>query len=344
MRDFFGELLSIRHDIGSSHLATKTLRAAQKQLYGHHPDYPRGFLTAGQWQEGLDWIFDDHDRAGDFTVDIWARPLQSNVSDRYKSLKAFGAIARNFGRVGIFSVMDVGCSQNAGLNHLASGVSFGMPSVIRPESQAHQPSLRHTAAFHRALAEELPLGHSVGIDTYDPLDARSWAWSCSFYPSELLNEERVALFDALIRAKYDAVDFFQGNFADFDTARFAHLHGKQDFNIVNFSTVLYQADEADRSAMLTAASNYAQEFVVVQDFLQIDPDNPTKLQFRENWQDDPFPYRFVVRDMHEDTGAWHEVFKWRDGRCRELAIGMGRIAVGEGYKASVWAGLDTLAD
>lgn len=341
IHDFFDELFTIRQDIGSSHLATKTLRAAQKQLFRVHPEYPRAFLTPDVWRNALDWIFDDPYRAGEFTVDIWARPLQSNVSDRYKGLKAFGALAQRLGRLGTFSVLDIGCSQNAGLNHLASGVGFGMPAVVRPGSPKHKPSLKHTAAMHQMLTSDVPLEHGVGIDMYHPSDSRSWAWSCSHYPSELLDEERVALFDALINAEYDNVEFFQGNFADFDHGRFEQQYPKQKFGVVNFSTVLYQADQTDRETMLANASRYAEEFVVVQDFLRVDSDNPHNLIFRDNWQDDLFPYQTVARDMREDNGRWHEIFKWRDGRCRELAIGMGRIAVGSGYRASIWSALDT---
>lgn len=323
VRDFFVELLNIKPNLGASHLATKTLRAAQRQLYGSQPDYPQAYLTPQKWTEGLDWIFDDPDRAGMFTVDIWARPLQSNVSDRYKSVKALGVLARQLGRMETFDVMDIGCSQNAGLNHLASGIGFGLPLLVRPGSREHEPSLEHTAVFHDVLNTPLELAPSLGVDVYDPRESREWAWSCSHYPSELLDEQRVELFNALINAGYDNVGFFKGNFAEFDTAAFHAKHHGRTFGIVNFSTVLYQADELERAAMLEQAETFATEFIVVQDFLKIDPHDPRKLLFRDNWQDEQFPYRTVVRDMREGSKHWHELFNWRDGRCQELAIGLG---------------------
>lgn len=342
VQDFFDELLSIRADMGPSHLSTKVLRAAQAQLYGNYPGYPQEFLTAGKWQEGLDWIFGDPDRAGQFTVDVWTRPLQSNKSDRYKSLKAFGVLARQFGRLGLFNIMDVGCSQNAGLHHLASGMSFDMPAVVRPDALS-TPSVRHTTAFHRVLGSDIALGESVGIDIYSPDDSRKWAWSCSHYPSELLDEVKVGMFRELIDATYPQVSFFKGNFADFNHGAFTHKHPRFKPSIVNFSTILYQAGELERAEMLANAAKYAQEFIVVQDFLGIDPDDNRKLVFRDDWQDDPFPYRMVVRDMQEEDGRWHEVFKWRDGRCREVALGMGRLALRQGTMRPFWSALDAQA-
>jgi hypothetical protein len=342
--EFFTEILGIKPDVGSSYLATKTLRAAQRQLYGAFPDYPRAYMTSGKWAKGLDWILEDHDRAAQFTVDIWARPLQSNVSDRYKSIKALGVLARQFGRLETFDIMDIGCSQNAGLNHLASGVGFGLPALIRPGSRSHTPSLKHTAAFHKVLNTTLELAPSLGIDIYDPLESREWAWSCSHYPSELLDERRVALFNALINADYDNVDFFKGDFAEFNTAAFENKHPGRQFGIVNFSTVLYQASELERTTMIRQAEAYARDFIVVQDFLRIDPENPRRLIFRDNWQDDLFPYRMVVRDMQDNSQHWHELFRWKDGRCQELAIGLGRIAVHHGRSSSLWRALDRMRE
>jgi hypothetical protein len=354
LRAFFEELLSLR-DMGSSNLATKTLRAAQRQLYGYFPkeegEYPRAFYTAGQWRKGFEWILAEEGSMRDetFFTDIWTRPLQSNVSERYQGLKAFTVLARKLGRLSTFSVMDIGCSQNAGLNHLASGFGFPPPNFLRPARGSRTPSLSLTAAFHEALNTPLPMDYGLGIDMYSPDDSREWAWACSHYPSELLDEARVERFESLINAQYRNVGFFQANFANFEPRReeFQHSHGHRDFDIVHFSTALYQADEADRQTMLAEAGRYAREFIVVQDFLEVDQGEPAKLRFRDNWKEAEYPYRTVVRDMHSDSDRWHEIFLWEDGRVRQLTMGTGRIAIkgawGRHGDASLWIPLDTMA-
>lgn len=345
MSDFMSDWLRANANISSSYAASKLLRAIQRQLYGHYEGYPSEFLTPQEWEKGTAWIVTDADRYGQFFSDVWTRPLQSNKSERYKALKAFGVLARSFGRLGIFSVMDVGASQNAGLNHLASGVGFESPTVIRPGTRA-RTSLGHTAAFSAIMSRELPLDRAVGIDLTWPEDSREWAWSCSHYPGELLDQERVDLFNALIEADYPTVGFFKGDFVNFDDVAFrTRFAGRDTFKIVNFCTMLYQATEEERTAMLDRAAEYAEEFIAVQDFVRIDPNDPTHLIFRDNWQDEPYPYRMVVRDLRsKNPRQWREIFLWRDGRCRELTIGMGRLAITPESTTSVWGAINRRAN
>lgn len=345
MHDFVNEWFRADANVGSSYAASKLLRAIQRQLYNHYEGYPATFLSPQEWEKGTAWIVTDSDRFGQFWSDVWTRPLQSNKSERYKALKAFGVMARSFGRLGLFSVMDVGASQNADLNHLASGVGFQSPTVVRPGSVRVRPSLGHTAAFSTLMSREMPLDRSVGIDLTWPEDSREWAWSCSHYPSELLDQERVDFFNALIEAEYPEVAFFKGDFANFNDEAFrVQFAGRDTFKIVHFCTMLYQASEAERQVMLDRAAEYAEDFVAVQDFVGIDPDDPTHLIFRDNWQDEPHPYRMVIRDMRsKNPRRWQEVFLWRDGRCRELQVGLGRIALESGQTVSAWGAINRLA-
>jgi hypothetical protein len=343
--EFFDELLEKRQDFSPSHLFTRTLRGAQSKLYPHFPGYPQEAITGDYWQQGMDWIFADDFRAGSFVIDVWTRPLQSNISPRYKSLKAFISFVQEYGRLrGPLRILDIGCSQNAGLNHLASGLPFDVPSVIRPRSLEDKPSLEHSAALGGLLGRHVQLDLGVGIDLTRPEDSRPWAWSCSHNPTELLDPERVEMFNTLIMANFKNVKFFRGDATDFDHDRFERqFSGQTRFDIVNISTMLYQLTEPERQAVYKMAERYAEDFIVVQDFVKIDPSKPRQLQFRANWREEPYAYRTVVRDARDGNKRWHDMFGWRSGRCRAMQAGLGRIAVTPGSTRSMWSALDTLA-
>ena len=377
IRDFIYWTLDQRPKFGASYLVNKTRSALQDHLYfpedrpgdaaeperhriiiagrdGKPLQYPHDFCDPAAWIQAFEQLTDESsasqsvEASSEFLIDVWTRPLSSNVSERYKGLCAFATLAHDLGRLGVFSVMDVGCSQNAGLNHLSTGAPFEPPVVIRPGSASGKPSIRHTKAFAELLTNDTPFGYGIGIDVYDPKESRSWARSCSHYPSELLNRDRVAFYDNLIMREPDNVWFYRAEFDTFDYDTFAAKQAERgrdntQYNIVNFSTVLYQASNAEREKMLAHARHIAKEFIVVQDFASINPEQPSQLLFRDNWQDSPFPYRTLIWDMREENPIWHDVFRWRDGRCREMTLGMGRVALENGIASSLWTPLDKRA-
>lgn len=324
--DFLQQLLHERAGMGASHLFTQILRATQNQLYNHYPSYPEAFLDEQQWADAFDWILSDPGRINQFTQDIQTRPLQSNVPERYKGLKAFIVLARKIGRISTCSVLDIGCSQNAGLKQITSGLPFEPPQVVVQEGQGYAADTGLSTGFQKIINAPLELKTGVGVDLHHPEAARSWAWSCSFNPSKLLDPQYVAIFKALITTDYPNIHFFKGDFSDFDHAAFADAFPKTSFDIVHISTTLYQLNQHQRKAILKNAYQYANQFIVVQDFLRIDPTDPTQLQFRNDWQDEPFPYRTVACDVRDPSGAWHDIFWWTDGRCSKILARVGHAA------------------
>ncbi|HSX33373.1 MAG TPA: class I SAM-dependent methyltransferase [Candidatus Saccharimonadales bacterium] len=336
--------LSVHHHVSSSHAITQLQRGKQRQFLEAFPqEYPREFVDPKMWRKADESIFSDTEdafsRYGQFVIDVWSRPLQSNKSERYKSLKAFAVLARELGRLSSFTVLDIGCSQNAGLNHMASGIGFESPTVIHPGSHDRQPNLDYTAAFSRVLQTELPLDLGVGIDLTGPEDSHPWAMACSHYPSELLNEERVGLFRALVMADYPNVGFVRGDATDFDHSALERAYpGRDQFDIVFLSTMLYQLDDEERAAATAFAESKARQFVVAQDFAIPDPDNPEALVIRDNWHGQRDTYNLLYKDMHASHRRWQTGFTWEDGRCRVMTPGLGRIAVG-GLTTSVESAL-----
>lgn len=364
--EFIHETMRRRPQFEGSYLINKLRSALQNQLYvpsehGAHVEparhrillhndnkplrYPQDFTEPEIWMRAFEEVLADPDAFREFVVHAWGFSLASNVSERYKGVKLFGNVAIELGRLDEITMADIGCSQQAGGNHLMSGMSFERVSVWPHGNAASFPAPGLTRAVNSYMDRPTPFRHITGIDVFDPVETRSWARACSHYPSELLDTKRVERYDKYTLDTQKNVHFYRSNFAEFEYKKFKLEQEREDkpstFKIVNFTTMLYQATPEERDRMLQYAALMAEEFIVVQDFVGIDPNDPAKLIFRENWQDDPFPYRTLVMDMREDPPRWHEAFRWRDGRCREMTVGMGRIALQGGGKAALWTPLYT---
>jgi hypothetical protein len=84
---------------------------------------------------------------------------------------------------------------------------------------------------------------------------------------------------------------------------------------------------------------YAKQFVVVQDFVQVDRQSGLGLKFLDDWQGVSYPYRTVVLDMKElpDKQRWQEIFQWKDGRVRAMRFCDGAIISGKtGQPEGLW--------
>ena len=365
IHDFLYETMQAHPNMGSSYLVNKVRNAIQDHVYnpqgrlGVETEPPRARLQTWRqfphdygdptaWVEALQGILADDDIATEFLIDVWARPIASNVPERGRSLKAFAALASKLGQLGVFSVVDVGCGQNATLNQLALGLPYDeariiRPGTLRPSMPDGITSARHTRAFNSLMAEPLPLARSVGIDKYWPADSRSWSRAC-VYPSELLNVQAINHYDQLTQQHHPNVAFYRGDFANFNMGDFLQNH-PGPYEIVHFSFSLYQADNIERQEMIARAQQITQRYIVVLDSLRIDSQDPTKLIFRNNWLDDDFPMRTVFMDVTENQPVWREVFRWRSGRCRELLLNVGRVArdASNAPQLPLWRPLHTLA-
>lgn len=356
---FLHELLAARN-IGSTTLATKVLRAAQRQILfngwdAHEGEYPRSFHTPEQWRKAFDWIFAEQGgiQEEQFFIDVWARPLQSNVFERYMAFKAFVTGARHLGRLSTRVTMgDMGTSQMAGPNYLASGLAFPPPNFIMPGSTTHTPHIARTAAFHDLISEPLGDFEAIGFDMFALEDGWEWAWSCSHYPQELEDETRVERVRALMGEIYPNVSFFQADLTSFEPKwlEYQAKHKGRKFNVTHFSNVLEQLQPGEQEAMLDQAASLTEDFIMANGFLMLDPDDPRRLLPRDNWFGDKeeFPYQTFVRDVKSGDERWHPIFKWKDARMGQVTLGQGRVAIlGAGgtilRRQSLWMPLDEIA-
>jgi hypothetical protein len=364
LRDFIYNKLATGSDAGPSHMLTHLLRAVQRQFRDMYPDYPHDHVQPQKWLEGMYSFFDDADRAGIFVADMYSRELQSNISERAKGVALLAQLAIAFGRFGEdeFTLANIGSSQGLETKHVASGIGFTPPMrVDRPGSRSNGEHIAQRRAVVAVLNQPLRLAYGLNTDRVSIEDGRAWAESCSFYPAEL-TAERLNLFRELqaLDDKKLNIDFAYCNFVEPQglaacKAKLAQ-NGRTKVKIAYASTMAYQLGEDERETLYANATEIAEEFVVIQDFIEVDRNNPTRLIFRRDWQDDKRPYRFAVRDLRsERPHIWHEIFLWGDGRCNELSIGTGRLMLGatavKQYKdimrngsVSVWNGIRTHAE
>ena len=329
------ELLEFRPDISPNYAVNLTLRALQKQLNreAYRREYPEAYTDPELWGQAITEVTNPTNLAenDEFMWDIMYRHVQSNIAERYKSFVLLMHLMGNrFGENP--SILDIGCSQNQGLKRIA--FSHMLPftpfqSIIQDGHEA--PSLE-MQILNRLVGTPLQLGPSVGIDIMHPRDVsnKEWARSCSFYPSELLIDQRREEYDLLDTAEPPQVGFYAADFSEFDHDDFNANSQTTKFDLVTFSTVLYQvSDEGQRQKMLDNARRLLKPhgLIVVQDFATVDPNDKTKMVFHPNWFEHTYLYGTMVIDPLDPTGQVHDVFRWENGRCKRMAAGsdLGRI-------------------
>lgn len=342
-KETVGYLLTEKKDTSPSHATNLVLRALQKQLMVRDDLYPLGYETPDPWKDAIQEVTEkDSEKYDEFFEDIMTRNIQSNIADRYK---AFDLILHLYEER--FdphpTILDVGCSQNQGLKKmsLTDKYPFKDVEVVGSEADIVAPikadsRLDHSAfnrLIRRLFSDPFTIGRSLGIDIVpadNPSNAR-WARSCSFYPSELLNAEKVREYDAIDAANPKNVSFYQGDFSRLDHEDFVKNAPNERYDLVTFSTVLYQVSPAKRKQMLENARQYVKPdgLIVVQDFVNVNRKDPTRLRFHKNWFKRPFLYTTIIRDPSDATGEMHEIFRWENGRCKKIKLlkDLGRISI-----------------
>lgn len=327
-----------REFLAPSHAVNIALRALQKQLLrgnlrGHAAgdrDYPYDYNSVEPWAEALRAVSEPSSVAyEEFFDDVTKRNVQSNVSERYKAVK-LTALAME-PRVGKNpSTLDIGSCRLHGLKKLGSGVYFpfrdvGAEELIRNEAG----DIIGTSNDHKSeqllnsmLAKEFSLGESVGLDVV-PIDdeqAKEWAKSCSFYPSEFLDAERVEEYDALELIEPENLSFYQADFSNIDLVHFRRDTGIEAYDIVTFSSVLYQVTSSQVEVMLENAKEVLKPggVILLQDFVGVDKNDPTKLEFFNDWFKQPYIYRTILFDPAVNGDRLANVFRWDNGRCNTI--------------------------
>lgn len=319
-----------RQDMGPSHAYTQVMRSFNYAMWGADEGYPREYTTPARWRLGFADVYDDEAIRERFVDGVLVRDLQSNVTERYKGIKAFINSERAMGRLATCRVLDVGCSLNLGNKALAMGLPFGHTDIV-DKSGRHMP--RDTDGFAQLVYGDLENFEVWGLDKSDPVADLPYARACSFNPADLMRPDKIQAFDDLVDAQPANVHRIQADFEDLDPDGLRQLLPDGQVDIITFSTVLYGQSPLGRAAMLALAAEVAQDSVIVQDFCGIGTKGGTRfhLNFHDNWRRGSYPYRTVVGTTRPGlssrrSSGWRNVLWWTDGRVTQATLPLGRRA------------------
>jgi hypothetical protein len=339
-------------------------RALQKQYLKMYPDqYPILFDEVEMNRRAIREMLKDESVFWDFDGDLQHREVQSNVAERYKAFKLIAHMYRD--RLGSDpSILDVGCSLNLGLKKMAlSGHhTFDSIEVLAQSRGEVAKDYDLERAANKLIASRLAIGASMGVDVFSPdFNNIEWVRSCSFYPGELLKPARIMTFDDLSHKEVAGIGFHRGDFTNdqemaglptnfaktqwqnkrsrdevtqeslFEMAKFMGERHREKglFDMAVFCTSMYLMDQEQRLKSIERARGLVRRsgIIVIQDFAELDPREPTGLQFHENFSYDTYPYRtYVISPRGPEIRPQH-IFSWENGRAHKLRLESGRLSV-----------------
>lgn len=311
-------------------------RALTKPLIRGMPsnNFPQTHFKHEAWQESFQHIFRPENPAfWELAVDL-GRNLQSNVAGRYKgSVAVVNMMSDRFYES--VDELDVGCAQNLGAKRTAvtEWTPFEDVEVLYPDSDILNPAA--TLTMKSLMKAVVEYRHIVGIDIINAKDFgnKEWARACTFYLKELLDVRNVEAYDLLDISEPPNVHFYWGDFLHVDQADFAEQSPVTKFDVVVFSTILYQLTDSQRAKMIKNARNYLNPagIIIIQDFASVDPADRTKLIFHKDYSKPGslFRYKTIVLDTVDESGEFSEVFVWKNGRCEVMRPGrdIGKICL-----------------
>jgi hypothetical protein len=328
-RELVLDIFQARPDLPPPYAVKLLERVYQADLLQHDPGYPIGYRDTDAWLREFAEVNDDMLRSGVVWHSLMYRNLQSNVAERYKTIKLLTAlIQERFDEPP--SHLDVGSSVLHGDIKLAFNqmhgperVPFGLIDVTDTDHEraTGTPNRYLTELANTALKQQVEFGPMMGIDITDVDDpvTKQWVKSCSFYPDELLDEKRVSEYDELDRLDphHERVQVFRGDFAAFDFRRFREVSPVETYDIITFSTVFYQVSPHERTAMLVNASQLLSPrgIIVIQDGVGGD--------FSKRYN-----YVTSVIDSTESNPSEQTLLRWETPRCQKVAPALGKISVG----------------
>lgn len=300
-----GQAKQQRTDITDKHWVNLLFRSIQ-YIKMQQGDYSyRKFEDPQDWRSELAAITADDQMRTALDYSLRRRTTTTTIYQRYAG--PYATIANLFDGTPT-SIADLGCGGNHGLRGIELHETF-----VTPED--HTP----TAMVSRLLAQPINLERGLAIDKEDPDDeeVKCWRLACSFYPKELDQLPNTIAFESKIRGS-QRVQFLQ---LDLLTSPFnSAFPGTMDITIL--STILYQLQRPAQLLLIEKAKTLLKSdgILIVQDFAEKDPDNPSHLRFNESWFGRESGYRtFLVGER--TNWKFLELLQWDSGRCKTVRPG-----------------------
>lgn len=297
--------------------------------------YPHDFTNAETWKEGIRHVSQQKVAEAELIM-CSAMSIQSNVADRYKSLK----LLLN-GTEGRFSdsplVLDIGSSQKLGPNVMVKkdATFFSLTVVAEVVDRPDVRIANIQAKIGAMLIQEVDIGEIRAVDVFTPDDPfiKNWIKACSLYPSELMIRKLVEYYDELSDFTSERIKFVLNDFAEpwehKPNRSTAELPKPGTVDCSALITILYQAPMEDRKKILARAYDSLSEdgLLLVQDFVVVHEEKPYELDFSP-WHKrssgdipaDEFPYKAFVWDKKNPEAGFQPFLSWSNGRCHTVRL------------------------
>lgn len=338
------DMIALRPDLKPSHAVKLIERSYQAVFLKEDPGYPYNYRTVPVLHEAFEAIEHDDASAEMLHFRLLTQRVQSNIAERYKTVKLLAHTYKDrFGTEP--SHLDIGSSVLQGSLKLAFNrahyprrVPFGDIQINKMDrSEKTEKDNTATRLANIALRSEVSFGPMMGIDitNVDDRAIKEWAKSCSFYPDELLDLEKVKEYDELdnLDPDHERVRFARVDFSDTrDVRRLRAVTNNERYDIITFSTIFYQVNLRERQAMLVNAAQFLSDEGVI--LIQDAPDG--------NFET-PYNYRASVIDGTAPELGEQELLRWKTPRCKEAIIGLGKVSI-HGKLTSFDDALEEMAD
>jgi len=303
---FFEDIYYERPSLTPSHTVNLLFRSIQHIQLNLKKDLAYlDFQSSEDWMPTLVDIFDSE------YVDVLKELLLTKdtvttVFQRYAGPKA---IISSYWNGDPVNIADFGCGSNVGL----PGMEMNIPFQSISDGTPGQLMIAETGK---------PTNSEIGlaVDKQNPAESEVQLWSraCSYYPSELRSQNGNASLESGIKNGHSIV-FLRADLLSFQAP---HMIPKNEFDAVILSTILYQRTVEDRSRIIDEAREVIKPkgIVIIQDFARKSSHDAASLEFNGAWGGGEFGYRTFISRKYPDPDML-EVFRWSDGRCREVLPG-----------------------
>ena len=347
-------VLSVREDLDAMHTVKLLERTYQGDLLENDPEhYPDDYRDDPcMWQKAFMSVEQDDIRGERVLFNLLTRNVQSNIAERYKTVKLLAALYRDrFGDEP--SHLDVGSSVLHGQLKLAFGhntpgdaLSFG-DIKLSSQPELNHDSITHEQVLHRertinalvnkALHQTVRFGAMMGTDitNVDDPSTKRWVESCSFYPDELSDITKRTEYSALeaVDPRHERVGFVRADFSnEGDLEKLHSTAPAGGYDIITFFTIFYQISAQERQRMLDHAAGLLSDngIIVIQDAVDGN--------FSKDWN-----YTATIKDNARPDIDDQEILRWKTPRCNEARLGLGRLSL-QGNTLPVDEALLELAD
>ena len=350
--DYMAARTDITHGPYAALLLFRTIHHHARMQDADYPDI--SYAYSGRWKEKIAELLDVPEVKSDIINDLATKRLQSNKESRawgpllpLQALLASGRFERPA------RILEVGTGRMHLLKMLMMsgwipGLEYEKVTVLPQGGDAVNSQVTH--AVNQLAHRPMEVGKSLGIDIV-PMSESEHAervFSDSFSPSELLelklskvnfNDELTpAAFAARRReANYYLLDyatppqlaFAEMNFLDPDSVDYLK---SWQFDVILFSSIMYQHSSAERERDIEAAKQIASKngIILIQDDVKVSDSDAGKTHFYESWSND-WQYNTLAIDMY-NPDELQTLIEWKTNLCRTMRFGVGKLAVGSSVK------------